>query len=325
MLQCQDDQDEEDAHTIGDDDDDDDDDDFDDAEFDDDDEDVVAFSNEEISSNLLITPSSVQAATSDVLGAGKVGAESTEIPSDPRTANKIKEVIEFDSTAVSTTETPKLLSTRENITTTSSTTNTTETKLMDVLSASPGDIPRDVLASMLQVLTGGSEDDSQDNIDEITQQALRLLSGQRTEQQTTTDNISKNVDNSKKSPSDENDKNSSSNDKEDSQDGPSKQGIPSSTSDSVTNAITIMKTPDKSEQDENTNNMGADMYTLEEILQLHKLSKMVAEKEKKIHRPSSSSSGKETGDGDATKDGSSKKNDLVATLKEMQRLDCFSI
>ena len=176
------------------------------------------------------------------------------------------------------------------------------------------------------MLTGGSQSDSQDNIDEITQQALRLLSGHhRSEQETTTpassDSRAKETTAAEKLEA-ENvapvaTKEDDSLETKQQQEGdistatengasPIKEKIP--VKDDAT-----MKTPDKNEIEENL--MDTDMYTLEEILQLHKLSKMVAEKEKKRGNDGSGQ----------TKDDAKKGDSSVTTLMKESRFVIYNI
>lgn len=183
-----------------------------------------------------------------------------------------------------------------------------------------------------QVLTGGNQSDSHDNIDEITQQALRLLSGhhrsdqeiaapsaasdskakdstaedilvkesptaaaEKLETETTAPVATKEGDSLQETKqSQEGDSTSSSSKTEDGA-SPIKEKIPA-------NDNATMKTPEKNEIEDSM--MDTDMYTLEEILQLHKLSKMVAEKEKK--RGSGN-------DGGRSKDDAKKKEDTAVT------------
>ena len=176
------------------------------------------------------------------------------------------------------------------------------------------------------MLTGGSQSDSQDNIDEITQQALRLLSGHhRSEQETTTpassDSRAKETTAAEKLEA-ENvapvaTKEDDSLETKQQQEGdistatengasPIKEKIP--VKDDAT-----MKTPDKNEIEDTM--MDTDMYTLEEILQLHKLSKMVAEKEKKRGNDGSGQ----------TKDDAKKGDSSVTTLMKESRFVIYNI
>ena len=289
---------------------DDDDDDFDDDEFEE-------YGDEDIPSATIKANDYVIASVDTTTAAtGAVDDSSSIIPSDPRIVpakqetNVEKEPVDILNQDV------LVLSNKHN-----------ETKVdSEATHQPPGDIPRDVLASMLQVLTGGGHSDSQENIDEITQQALRLLSGHRSDKEiitTISDKDTKGEDNKgdsllKESPESAAAKSETENapvatEKDNSpetnvQEGdvlktknegasPTKEGIP-----------TTMKTPDKNEVD-----MDTDMYTLEEILQLHKLSKMVAEKEKKIRTTTTEVLTKE----EVGSDG--KKEELVTNLKESQR------
>ncbi|XP_066922502.1 E3 ubiquitin-protein ligase HECTD1-like [Clytia hemisphaerica] len=173
-------------------------------------------------------------------------------------------------------------------------------------------ISRDVLASMLQVLTGNN--DSVENIDDITQQALRLLSGgtpsenkkdetkeedstEKSDRESPVSKTPENVESDVKDTSAETSKDDSSVKK-----GSSTTDVPSTSIEgesSEGDSLSTMKTPERIIDDEGD----SDMYTLEEILQFHKLSKLVAEKEKKLVT-------KEGEEGNSTEEGSNKKESV---------------
>jgi len=163
--------------------------------------------------------------------------------------------------------------------------------------STPSGISRDVLASMLQVLTGNNEN-SVENLDDITQQALRLLSGGQSSDETssavvketssamTSDSLTTptKTDNSGLYKQLDQDAESISNilvtRKADVPD-PSQ----SNHDDTVTPVTeSTMKTPEAGDTGgSNLDDEDSDtMYTLQEILDAHKISRMVAEKEKKF-------------------------------------------